>query len=126
MSKDERNHPASKYGTDKQFLRWVSFQPSIIDQTFNQHADADGHPRNIACHVRRIKLGAGMGIKPAFSAVPMTDDQHKLQSASDGEARVLRRYTRIELSQEQAAIWFERAADRILAKWIEHQKVKGK
>lgn len=126
MSKSERDHPASQYGTDIQFLSWVSYQPSVIDGEYNQGYDNKGFPRSIACHVRRLCRGAGMGIKPPFSAVPMTDRQHQLQSGRDGEFRLLRKYRFEILTPEEAAKWFENAADEILEKWIEYQTSKGK
>ena len=123
MSKEERNHPASRYGSDKQFLKWVTYQPSALDGEFNQHEDNEGKPRNIACHVRRLKLGAGMGIKPPFSAIAMTDDQHKLQSSKDGEVKVLRKYLGLVYNADEAAKWFEDAANDALNKWIEHRRL---
>lgn len=122
MSKDEQKHPASQYGTDKQFLKWVTYQPSAIDGEFNQHEDNEGKPRNIACHVRRLKLGAGMGIKPPFSAIPMTDEQHRLQSSKDGEIKVLRKHLGLAYDADEAAKWFEDAANDTLVAWIESRK----
>jgi hypothetical protein len=121
MSKEERNHPAYEYGTDKQFLDWITYQPSIIDGSFNQY-----HPsRNLPCHVRRQKCGAGMGIKPPFSAVPMTHIQHMLQSGRDGEREVLMAYAGLHLSKEAAQAWFEARRDEMVNKWIASTHKKG-
>lgn len=126
MSKTERDHPAAEFGTDIQFLSWVSYQPSVIDGEYLPHFDNKGFPRNIACHVRRLRSGAGMGIKPPFSAVPMTDVQHRIQSGQEGEVRVLRKFCFLVLTPEEAARWFENAADETLEQWIHYQKSKGK
>lgn len=122
MSKAEIDHHAFEFGTDAQFLHWTSFQESCLDASFNQFHNGVG--RNIACHVRRQKLGAGMGIKPPFSAVAMTDRQHQIQGGKDGEVRVLRIYKFEVLSPAQAAKWFEDAAEDNLFHWIEHRKAK--
>lgn len=103
-SKMEMLHPASKYGKDEDYLRWLSFQPSCVDGTWNQWDDVG---RNIACHVRRIDRGAGCGIKPKFSAIPMTHTQH--------------------MNEEDYTIeWRIKQADLHLERWIEHRKLVGK
>lgn len=116
--KEEMAHYAYKYGSDKQFLKWASEQPSIIDGTFNQY----NPNRNIACHVRRQKDGAGMGIKPPFSAVPMTQEQHDVQTKWGEEAayRMVTYFT----DEQFAKIWFEKKRDETVSKWIEHRKGK--
>lgn len=118
--KDEMAHPAFQYGTDAQFLKWVSTQPSIFGG-WNQ----TNPNRNIPCHVRRIHCGAGMGIKPPFSAVPMTDEQHKLQSGRNGQARCLQTYRDTTCSPEKAGEWFEKKRDEMVKKWIETRKGKA-
>lgn len=56
-------------GTDGDFLAWIRTQPSCID----------GDEYNIeACHVRRA-ANSGTGIKPKYSAIPLTHDQHFVQ-----------------------------------------------
>lgn len=114
--KAEREHPAFQYGTDAEYLDFVSRQPSCIDGAWNQ---IEPESRNIACHVRRLSKGAGFGIKPPFSAVPMTHNQHMIQSGNGGEVMVLEVYTGNRLPQIAAAEWFERQADKSLASWIE-------
>ncbi len=116
MSKSEREHPAYEYGTDKQFLDFVSYQPSVIDGTY--HQELNGIGRNIPCHVRRINKGAGMGIKPPFSAVSLTNQQHNIQS-NLGERNCLFACGALRLTEDQAREWFERKADEMLSKWIE-------
>ena len=100
--------------SDKKYLEWLSYQPSCLDGTFNQYQDGVG--RNIACHVRRAS-NAGTGYKPKFSAVPMTDEQHKLQSTK-GEAAVLYRYL-THFTAEEAKQWFDNQAQKYLKQWRE-------
>lgn len=59
-------------GQDSQFLAWVRAQPCIIPE--------GPHEGDIvAAHVRRVADGAGTGIKPEFSAVPMCARHHREQ-----------------------------------------------
>ena len=67
-----------------------------------------------------------MAIKPPFSAVPMTDAQHKNQTWF-GEASLLTEYHYYQVdgsmvTNKQACAWFERKRDEMVAKWIEHRK----
>lgn len=112
---------ARQKGSDKQFLDWLSYQPSCLDGTWNQWDIDKGKGRNIACHVRRIRNGAGLGIKPDYSAVPMTDTQHKIQSGADGEARVLNRFKRRGSgfwTPLCASDWFDEQRIIYLQQWI--------
>jgi hypothetical protein len=121
MSKSEREHYAYQYGTDAQFLDFTAKQKSVIDEDFNQF-----NPNlNIPCHVRRIKRGAGGGKKPPYSAVAMTDAQHRIQTLY-GEAAVLNAY-KVEgkiWTDEEATEWFEARADENLENFIEFRKAK--
>lgn len=124
LSKDEQSHPAFAYGTDAEFLEWVSYQPSVLDGKWNQVEIGIG--RNIACHVRRQKDGAGMGKKPPFSAVPMTDKQHRHQTKY-GEVSVLGEYDWLLIDgamvgKKEAAAWFEKARDVTLNNWIKSKE----
>jgi len=104
--------------SDKKYLEWLSYQPSCLDGTFNQYQDGVG--RNIACHVRRAK-NAGTGYKPKFSAVPMTDIQHKIQSVK-GEAEVLNRFHERNFTVEEAKEWFDLQVLYYVAKWSKNAK----
>ncbi len=86
VSKSEAAHWASRFGSDECYLRWLSYQPSCVDGSFHQWQDGVG--RNIACHVRRVGRGAGCGIKPPYSAIPMTQEQHLNESDYPIEQRV--------------------------------------
>ena len=104
--------------SDKHFLEWISRQPSCLDGGFSQWLNGEG--RNIAAHVRRIKYGAGTGIKPKYRAVPLTHEQHMMQHHK-GEAAVIKYYAGIDLTPEQAAEWFEQKAEYYEEKyWRSH------
>ena len=95
--KEERGHWAYHYAPDAAYLDWLSYQPSCVDGAF--HQCLDGVDRNIACHVRRVNRGAGCGIKPPYSAIPMTQEQH--------------------LNEDRYPIeWRVSQADRYLKRWI--------
>lgn len=97
---------------DKALLNWTSYQPSCIDGSWHQIDDGHGSPRNIPCHVRRLKRGSGMGHKPMFSVVAMTQAQHEIQSLH-GEAACLNAYHPIkrDWTDVEAQEWFEKQAD---------------
>lgn len=122
MSKEERAHSAYQYGTDLEYLNWLTYQPSCLDGSWNQWDDGVG--RNIACHVRRLKKGAGLAIKPPFSAVPMTDKQHRVQSGKDGELGAIKRFTYYYgFTQDLAKLWFEEKANEYLEQWIKERSL---
>lgn len=115
--KAEQRHPASIYGSDRQYRDWLSYQPSCVSGGFNQVLNGAG--RNIACHVRRAS-NAGTGYKPPFSAVPMTDVEHMLQH-NRGEAAVLLAYGKGHFTTQQAKEWFNEQARKYLERWIAHR-----
>lgn len=71
-------------GTDAQYLAWVKRKPSCVSGEFSEYHD-NGDRFSIPAHVRRVANGAGTGIKPPFSAVPLTNDEHQIQHGKDGE-----------------------------------------
>ena len=115
--KSEINHPAYKYGSDAEYLHWLSFQASCLSGEFNQYIDGVG--RNIACHVRRAN-NSGTGIKPPFSAVPLTDAEHKYQH-QHGEREALIRYQSYLTPEFLAKEWFNDQAKIHLERWIEER-----
>jgi len=58
-------------GTDTDYLDWLRDQGCCIGGSH------DGDV--VAAHVRRVALGAGTGIKPKYSAVPMCNHHHTIQ-----------------------------------------------
>lgn len=65
-------------GTDAEFLAWLRDQ---------QCASCKAFPPSEAAHVRRVANGAGVGIKPEFSAIPLCHDCHERQHRS-GECAI--------------------------------------
>lgn len=67
-------------GGDRAYLAWVRLQPCCGRSEYH-----DGITE--AAHVRRIAEGAGTGIKPVYSAVPLCQACHRLQH-QQGESAV--------------------------------------
>ena len=70
-------------GTDEGFRRWIHQQPCVLGSSKVDPCQGD----IVAAHVRRIANGAGVGIKPPFSAVPLCHHHHHLQH-QHGEERL--------------------------------------
>lgn len=67
-------------GTDQEFLDWLPSQGCCVK--------AMGHRGDVvAAHVRRVADGAGTGIKPPYSAVPLCTYHHDIQH-NQGESAV--------------------------------------
>lgn len=60
-------------GTDEQFLSWVRTQPCA----YCRHHDCSGQV--VPAHVRRVANGAGTGVKPPYSAIPLCHAAHEAQ-----------------------------------------------
>lgn len=73
----------SSLGTDEEFLAWIRKQKCCVDEkTYGSH-QGDIVPM----HVRRIAHGAGVALKPPFSAIPGCWSHHQVQT-DDGESAV--------------------------------------
>lgn len=97
----------SRLGTDEQYREWIQRQPSVISGQFSEYVHGEG--RSIACHVRRVNLGAGMAEKPPFACVPMTDREHQLQHLK-GESYF-----------PGGAAFFDKKRAELLTKWAKQQ-----
>jgi len=75
-----------KIGTDEEFLAWIRKQRSAKSNQFSEYVHGEG--RCEAAHVRRINLGAGTGKKPPYAAIPLTREEHRIQT-NTGEAALL-------------------------------------
>lgn len=64
-------------GSDEDYLGWVRRQPCCADGVHSGDV--------VAAHVRRVANGSGIGIKPAYSAIPLCDGHHRVQHG-DGES----------------------------------------
>lgn len=61
-------------GTDEEFLAWIRKQECAMSG-----GDTACSGDVVAAHVRRIADGAGTGIKPEYSAIPLCDGHHRAQ-----------------------------------------------
>lgn len=68
-------------GTDEEYLVWLRSQPCAASHLGDCEGDV------VAAHVRRIANGAGTGIKPTFSAIPLCSKHHALQHSA-GESAI--------------------------------------
>jgi len=68
---------ARERGAEEEYLNWLRRWPSVFTETYSEYKDGEG--LNPACHVRRVSMGAGMGEKPPYFAVPMHQEEHSMQ-----------------------------------------------
>lgn len=101
-------------GTDGDYQEWVRNQPSCVSgkQDWN-----NGVGKCEYAHVRRVANGAGTGIKPEYSGVPLTHEEHALQHAQ-GETALLHAHG---IYLNDATVWFEKRAVQHRAMWIKSQ-----
>lgn len=109
-SQDERD--------DAAFLEWLRTQPSCLSGQFSEFVNGQG--RNVAAHVRRA-ANAGVAIKPLFSAVPLTDEEHKIQH-QHGEHGLLNRVRPEVWDRKSAARWFDEQVKLHLVRWRRARK----
>lgn len=76
-------------GKDSDFLAWVRTQPCAAPK-MGARTPCGGDV--VAAHVRRIANGAGTGIKPEYSAIPLCDTHHREQHQV-GESAIAPRET---------------------------------
>jgi hypothetical protein len=93
---------ARKCGTDEEFLAWVRLQPSCISGQFSEYLHGEG--RCVAAHIRRSAT-SGIGYKPPYCAVPLTDAEHKI-THQKGETALRPKH------------WWSEQAVKHLQKWI--------
>lgn len=67
-------------GTDREFLDWIPTQTCCVKAPYHV-GDV------IAAHVRRVADGAGTGLKPPYSAVPLCTHHHDIQH-NQGEGAI--------------------------------------
>lgn len=99
-------------GSDDSFLAWIRLQPSAHSDEFSEYVNGEG--RCEAAHVSRVEYGRGVGIKPEYSAIPLTHKEHMLTHAK-GESALRPR----EWFEEMRFKYVERWA------WLELRKVFG-
>ena len=86
-------------GSDGDYLEWCKTQPCA-------KTNLNGVPDNpvVAAHVRRVANGAGTGIKPPYSAIPLLSHLHMVQH-QHGESAIAN------------AEWWDRQRVRHLERW---------
>lgn len=70
--------------SDEEYLAWVRLQPSAYSGKFSEYLCGIGKCE--AAHVRRVANGSGTSIKPPYSAIPLTGEEHTLQSVKGESA----------------------------------------
>jgi hypothetical protein len=93
-----------KKGPDKKFLDFIRRQPSAYSGRFSEYLP-DGTGRCVAAHVRRAS-NSGTGMKPAYSAIPLTREEHDLTHQKGEQALMPKE-------------WFDKQALRYLRMWID-------
>lgn len=101
--------------TDKPFRKWVETLPSCLTGRYSEYHNGEG--RNIARHVRRAK-NSGIAIKPDYSCVPMTKEEHDTQH-QHGEAACLMKYLGGEWTVQGAKDWFDAQAKHYHMMWLD-------
>jgi hypothetical protein len=90
-------------GTDDQFLDWMRKHPRSAT---GKLAGGESGPI-VPAHVRRVANGSGTGVKPPFSAIPLTDQEHRLQHQK-GESAV----------HTDGKEWFDKKRVQYLTEWV--------
>ena len=97
-----------RIGPDSDFLAWCRGQVCVV--TGERGTDDDPVQ---AAHVRRVSDGAGTGIKPRYSAVPMLASVHRRQH-EQGESAVGGREALDKARIETVRLWAWRRLKRVL------------
>lgn len=92
-----------RIGTDKEFREWLKAQSCCAE---GQH---EGDV--VAAHVRRIANGAGVALKPEYSAIPLCNRHHQIQHQF-GE------------SQIGGKEWVDKQRAKYLQTWASHTLAK--
>jgi hypothetical protein len=90
-------------GSDKQYRGWIQRQPSCISGQFSEWVNGDG--RCVAAHYRTA-ANSGVGCKPEYSCVPLTNDEHVEQH-------------RVGQFAFRPREWWEGNVAKWLERWIE-------
>lgn len=102
-------------GTDKEYLEWVKHQASAKSGDFSEWHDHHGDKFCVAAHVRHIEHGSGTGIKPPYSAIPLTSPEHNLShQKGDGAVGSREWWDKMRIKYVHAWCW-ETAKQQIQA-----------
>lgn len=103
-------------GTDQELIEWTRTQPCCVCGKHEAVQTKNGgyYEASDAAHVRRIADGAGTGIKPPYSVIPLCRECHSKQHQS-GEAAIGGKGLVDELRIENVQLWAKERLKRILA-----------
>ncbi len=96
---------------DNKYMAWIRRQPSCV----SGHQDwfeKYGEGRCVYAHIRRAR-NSGVGHKPLYHGVPLTQAEHQLQH-DKGEKALLEAY---RVPHTNAKQWFDDQATEYLARW---------
>jgi hypothetical protein len=115
-------HVLKCIGSDAQFLEWVRHQPCAVTQEFDRNTDeATGETRERcdAAHYRSIEGGAGTGIKPPYSAIPLVHHWHDRQTREGHSvfADQLRDLPEGMNDETAGRLWMERRRNHYVSLW---------
>lgn len=103
-------------GSDDDYQAWARKQQSCLSGRADW-VETLGESRCEFAHVRRVAVGSGTGIKPEYSGVPLTHEEHALQHQI-GELGVLQHYGKNVFTPSEAEAWFEKKAAENRTSWI--------
>jgi hypothetical protein len=117
-------------GSDAGFLEWIRHQPCAVTGEFDYSKDeATGETREQceAAHYRSIEGGAGMGIKPEYSAIPLRHVWHQAQTERGyGAFAYCLRNCPGGMDDETAGrLWMERRKNHYVTEWASHKLAEG-
>lgn len=117
-------------GTDDQYLEWLRDQASAKSGN-KDYYDANGESYCVAAHVRRVEHGSGTGIKPKYSAIPLTNEEHQLAHQKGDSAlgsedwwskeriRYVEAWAQYKLKQTLGYDSWTNVSPEVLLKWAE-------
>jgi len=71
-------------GTDNEYQDWCRRLPSALSGRFSEYVDGEG--RCVYAHWRTVKRGSGTAVKPPYSGLPLTQEEHLAEA--DHHARL--------------------------------------
>ena len=128
------NIPAvvSHVGSDNKFLEWIRKQPCAITGAFDYNKNEETGTvteRCDAAHYRSIEDGAGVAIKPKYSAIPLVHAWHLAQT-DFGYAAMNVRTADVPTKQSECGDdtegreWFQTQRDRYVSSWVKQYLYK--
>ncbi len=104
--KSEIIEQARQVGSDSQYREWIRTQPSAKSGQWAVWDAESGEGRSEACHYR-TSANSGIGIKPEYSCIPLTSQEHQLQHRI-GQYEFMPRW------------WWEKKVEEYLRGWIDN------